>query len=390
VSSALDVDEPHPFPPYVDGAELEHSLPRALPRRPGVMLGIFQPNEAWDFWPTTETRTTTWTYGHNRDVIRLAEAVGLSFAFPAGRWKGLKGSQIDWRGASIDTITLTAGLLEITERITLLTTMHTNVFNPVVAAKIGADLDHIGEGRWGLNIVSGWGEAEFRSMGIPLLNHKDRYAYTREWLDIVQQLWTSGVSSYSGHHLSVHDAELRPRPRQAPLPLIVNAGQSYTGMSFAAERADYLFSRGENATKFKDIADGQGSGTGFIGTHKVLVKPTTGEAVDLARRILAGVDREAVGAMRVASGAATPEAAAEFVADPKALERAVLENAFVGDPETVGTALAEWAHTENLDGICLTLFNYVEDLELLGAEVIPVLRRELRRLGSDVVLTTDR
>ena len=53
-----------------------------------------------------------------------------------------------------------------TKHITVFGTVHALIFNPVVAAKEMVTADHIGEGRFGLNIVVGWNEGEFDMFGV--------------------------------------------------------------------------------------------------------------------------------------------------------------------------------------------------------------------------------
>lgn len=380
-----------PYPPQADPErqQLEHCVDRALPRRGAtLMLGIFQPNESWCYWPTTFPTRTSWTYDYNLAVVRLAERIGLDFAFPAARWKGIKGDRIDYRGVALDTMTLTAGLLQGTSRITILTTIHTNVFNPVVAAKIGADLDHIGHGRWGLNIVSGWGVEEFQSMGIPLLNHKDRYKYTAEWLQIIRELWQTGECTFHSEYFDIEEAVARPRPMQAGGPLTVNAGQSYTGMRFAAQNVDYLFSYAKNGDLFRTIRQEVGRDVGVIGAMKLLIRPTKAEAEDLASDILTGADRGAVRAMWIASGANTPETAAERMATPGALEESIMDDAVIGDPQEAAIQIAERAAARGLDGICFQLFDYERDLELIAKRMLPALREQLQSRGLKLSLAT--
>ncbi len=382
---------PAPYPPQADPATapLEHYRPRALPRLPGaVRLGLFEPNQSWSFWPTTAASETSWTYQYNRDIVRMADALGFSFAFPAGRWKGLAGDRIDWRGASLDTITLTAALLEATTRITLLTTIHTNVFNPVVAAKFGADMDQIGQGRWGLNIVSGWGVHEFESMGIPLLNHTDRYRYTAEWLAIIRRLWASGECTFHGEYFDISEAVCRPRPAQIGSALVVNAGQSNTGLRFAATSADYLFTRAGNAARFHGIAKEVGRDVGVIGTVKLLMRETRADADALAEQIASGVDKGALRSLMIANGSHTAETADAALAVDGAAEAQAIEGAIIGTPDDIAAGLAELA-AEGIDGFCLTLFDYTRELELFGRRVIPQLRERLGERGQRLALTTD-
>lgn len=362
--------------------ELEHSVERALPAvADSVMLGIFQPNQSFGEWPTRAPNPSEWTYEYNLATVLAAEALGMSFAFPAARWAGLPGDEIVWRGASLDTITLTAALLAATSRITLLTTVNTNLLNPVVAAKYGVGLDHIGNGRWGINVVSGWGAHEFAAMGVELLDHKERYRYTREWLDVVEMLWRDGEASLDGDYFKINNASGRPRPKQRS-PLIVNAGQSYTGMRFSAERANYIFCYGENAEKFRKVRAEVGSDCGFIAAKAVILGKTHEDAHDRAKQIVEQADLGALRNMLVASGAASVEQAAERIDGPDAAHEYLLRDAIIASAEDAGTQLAEWAATEDVDGICLNLFDYLGDLELIGSDTIPAFEAELGRHGK--------
>jgi len=361
---------------------LEHCVEQALsPVSDSVMMGIFQPNQSFGEWPTLAPNPSEWTYEYNLATVLAAEEIGMSFAFPAARWAGLPGDEIVWRGASLETITLTAALLAATSKITLLTTVNTNLHNPVVAAKFGAGLDHIGGGRWGLNVVSGWGAHEFAAMGVELLDHKERYRYTREWLDVVEMLWRDGEATFDGEYFTINKASGRPRPMQTS-PLIVNAGQSYTGMKFSAERANYIFCYGESAEKFRKVRAEVGSNCGFIAARAVILGATTEDAQDRAKQIVDRADRGALRAMLVASGAASVEEAAERIEAPGAVHEYLLGDAIIASAEDAGTQLATWAATNDVDGICLNLYDYLGDLELIGSDTIPAFEAELAKHGK--------
>lgn len=344
------------------------------------MLGVFLPCQSWGQWPTTAPSEAEWTYSYNRRVTRLAEEIGMHFALPAARWKGIPGDKLDWRGVSLDTITLAAGLLEATSRISVMSTIHTSVFHPVVGAKMCADLDQLSGGRFALNIVSGWNEDEFKSLSLPLLGRKERYAYTREWLTVVRKLWETGECSHDGQFFKFDGAIARPLPVQRPGPIIVNAGQSYTGMKFAAEQVNYLFSYGHSAPAFRKLAEELGSRTGFVGLKKVLLRKTTAEALKLADDIYSNIDAKAVAGMRLASGAATPDTIGEWAAEPQNIRQAVFEDGLIGSPEDIAKGLAEWIIATRPDGICLTMYDYVQELELL-AEAMPLLSELLGKAG---------
>ena len=117
-------------------------------------------------------------------LARMAEARGIDFMLPIARWKGYGGAT-DFHGTSLETMTWAAGLLAATERITVFGTVHAPLFNPIIAAKEFVTADHIGEGRFGLNLVVGWNEGEFEMFGVSQRAHEARYAFAQEWLDAV-------------------------------------------------------------------------------------------------------------------------------------------------------------------------------------------------------------
>jgi len=77
-----------------------------------------------------------------------------------------------------------------TERLVVFGTVHAPLIPPLIAAKEFVTADHIGEGRFGLNLVCGWNEGEFEMFGATLRDHEARYDYAQEWLDIVKLTWS--------------------------------------------------------------------------------------------------------------------------------------------------------------------------------------------------------
>ncbi|GAB7007479.1 dimethyl sulfone monooxygenase SfnG [Nocardioides sp. AN3] len=376
------------YPPHADPATraLEQYKDRTMPLVEGLRLGLFLPNESWAEFPTLAPTSTEWTYEYICEAALLAESAGFSFCLPAGRWKGLQGDDLNWRGASFDTITLSAALLQATSRISVLTTIHTNVFNPVVAAKFGADMDQIGRGRWGMNIVSGWGVHEFAPMGIELLDHQERYAYTREWLDVVRGLWEHGVFTYRGKYFTIEEATAWPRPVQSPRPLLVNAGQSYTGMKFSVEQVDYAFTFPANRAKLDQICAEVGREVGFIGTLRVILGDTDEHAHAIAADICAKADKSALRQHYIAAGAATAETVDDLLKTQADYDKYFLQDALIGSPATVAETLAEWAVEYKPSAVTLLFYNCIEDVDTFSRHVIPDLAKRLDEAGFPLIL----
>src|SRR6202044_815188 len=142
----------------------------------------------------------------------------------------------------LETITWATGLLAATKRITVFGTVHAPIFNPVVAAKEMVTADHIGEGRFGLNIVVGWNEGEFEMFGVQQRAHDDRYDYAQEWIDVIKLIWSDREDfDFHGKYLDMKGIRGKPKPYGGTRPGIMNAGASATGQAFAVKNCDAFF-----------------------------------------------------------------------------------------------------------------------------------------------------
>jgi alkanesulfonate monooxygenase SsuD/methylene tetrahydromethanopterin reductase-like flavin-dependent oxidoreductase (luciferase family) len=121
-------------------------------------------------------------------LAEMADAAGIDFMLPIGRWKGYRG-ETDHQGTSLESVTWACGLLARTTRMTVFATVHVPLLNPVVAAKQIVTSDLVGHGRFGLNIVVGWNEDEFQMFGEKQREPQARYEYGQEWIDVVKRMW---------------------------------------------------------------------------------------------------------------------------------------------------------------------------------------------------------
>src|SRR6202140_4290959 len=118
-------------------------------------LGLFGLNCSGGLTMTKAPERWEASWENNVQATRLAEDAGLEFVLPVARWHGYRG-ETDANGSSLETITWAAGLLAATRDIAAFGTVHVPLINPIFAAKQCVTADQIGQGRFGLNIVSGW------------------------------------------------------------------------------------------------------------------------------------------------------------------------------------------------------------------------------------------
>ena len=204
-------------------------------------LGLFAPNCSGGLTMTKAPERWDASWENNVTAAQLADDAGLEFVLPVGRWHGYRG-ETDTEGTSFETLTWACGLLALTREICVFGTLHVAFINPVFAAKQVVTADHIGRGRFGLNVVSGWNSGEFKMFGITLKEHERRYAYTEEWLNIVKRIWTEAAPfDASGENFKLEAVEGKPKPYFDTYPMLISAGNSADGRAFALRHADCLF-----------------------------------------------------------------------------------------------------------------------------------------------------
>jgi hypothetical protein len=111
-----------------------------------------------------------------------------------------------------------AYLLSHTERLQVLLAHRPNVSYPTFAAKTFATLDRIGDGRLTVHFITGGTDAEQRREG-DHLTEDQRYARTREYIQIVEKAWTSHEPfDWDGEHYRFADFVSDTFPVQQPRP----------------------------------------------------------------------------------------------------------------------------------------------------------------------------
>jgi len=95
--------------------------------------------------------------------------------------------------------------------------------NAVVTAKMISSLDALSGGRFIFGIGAGWVAAESAMLGVPFA---ERGAMTDEYLQAMQELWTSKAPSFAGKYTQFSELIFKPKPAQEPHPPIWVGGHS--------------------------------------------------------------------------------------------------------------------------------------------------------------------
>jgi FMNH2-dependent dimethyl sulfone monooxygenase len=345
-------------------------------------LGLFGMNCNGGLTMTKAPERWDQSWRNNVTAARLAEQAGLEFLLPIGRWHGYRG-ETDTEGTTWETLVWAAGLLAATEQISAFGTLHVSFANPVFAAKQMVTADHIGEGRFGINIVSGWNEGEFAMFGLKLLEHDERYAYSEEWVEIVKRIWSETAPfDYRGKYFQLAQVLGKPKPWQGTRPLLMSAGSSPAGRAFAARHADCLFMNIFDLDALqKDVADlratAPGRCPGIYASGHIISRKTTRETKEFYDYIVHEQgDWEAaehIVSIRISGGGKSI---------PPELVRKMTERhvSGIGTMPLVGTydevaELFKRMSDAGLDGMAVGLVNYIDEFPILRDEILPRMER---------------
>lgn len=124
--------------------------------------------------------------------------------------------------------------------------------NPSVTAKMAANIDRISNGRFTLNLVSGWWQEEAKQYGGTFTAHDERYERTEEFIKVLKGLWTEDEFSFKGKFYNIENTQLSPKPVQKPHPVLYAGGESEKGKQVISEHCDAYVIHGHTVEEAKE------------------------------------------------------------------------------------------------------------------------------------------
>ncbi len=325
------------------------------------------------------------TFDLNKTIVQRAEHYGFEFALSMIKLRGFGGETEFWEH-NLESFTLMAGLAAVTERIQLFATAATLTIPPAIVARMASTIDSISNGRFGVNLVTGWQKPEYSQMGLWPGDEffANRYDYLSEYATVLRDLWNTGTSDFKGEHFQMEDCRVSPKP-QADMKIIC-AGQSEAGMAFTAKFADYnfCFGKGVNTPKAfaptverleKATAD-SGRDVTSVALFMVIADETDEAARARWESYKDGVDEEAV-AWLGQQGAADTKSKGDTnirqMSDPTSAVN-INMGTLVGSFENVAKMLDEIAEVPATSGVMLTFDDFVEGIENFGQKIQPLMK----------------
>jgi dimethylsulfone monooxygenase len=347
-----------------------------------LKLGFFGSNCSSGRFVTRAPERWSGDWEDNLRLAQMGDDAGIDFILPIGRWKGY-GGPTDYQGSTYETITWASGLLAQTKHITAFGTVHATLFPPLIAAKQMVTADHIGRGRFGLNLVCGSNEGEFEMFGVTPGDHAKRYRQGQEWLDVLRLTWERDDFDHKGEFFQLTGVREKPKPYGGGRPLIMNAGASGEGRAFALRNCDAWFTSIrletlqqaslEQASQVVLSAKAEARASGHeidaytVGT--IICRATHQEAEEFHRYVAdEQADWEAVDNILATRGIAD-RSAEEVERYRRDLANGKGGLMFIGDPDDVAGYLAKLS-AAGFTGCGLSFVNYAAEFPFFRQEVL--------------------
>lgn len=353
-----------------------------------LMLGLFIPLQQGAWSPSTAPRGTHWGFKYNAECTVRADELGFDLAFGLAHWlpKGGFGGAMQFRENTTDPLLVTAGLAPLTTNIMLLSTVHILYrWHPVLLAKFAATLDHMSNGRWGLNMVTGFRPVESKMFGMDQFEHDLRYKMAEEFTEVMVRLWEGQEElNFTGDFYKTERGWIAPKPVNGR-PIIVNAGSSGAGLEYAAKYSDLLFVTspgGHDLDKACETLPAHNAKVKAVGQKyhrdlKTLINPHV---------ICRETEKEARQQMQSIIDHQDPVAADNYYATFATGDQASFKNHVrdgfvvggnvhvVGSPEQVVEQFIR-LNEAGCDGVQVNFYDYLPDLEFFGARVLPLMKQ---------------
>lgn len=175
-----------------------------------------------------------------------------------------------------DPLPLVPLMAQRSKHIGIINTISTIQYPPYLAARLMTTLDHLTDGRAGINVVTSVTHRVAQNFGHDQhFAHDERYLMAEEWMDVVSALWDSwepdavvgdAETPMYADASKVHPIDYRGKyfASRGPLntipgpqrrPVVAQAGNSIPGRELAAAHADTMLAMGHDVAQMKAFRD---------------------------------------------------------------------------------------------------------------------------------------
>jgi FMNH2-dependent dimethyl sulfone monooxygenase len=352
-----------------------------------VKFAYWVPNVSGGLVISNIEQRTGWDIDYNRKLAQIAEASGFDYALSQIRFTAGYGADNQH-----ESVSFSHALLAATEKLKVIAAVLPGPWNPALAAKQIATINHLTNGRVAVNVVSGWFRGEFTAIGEHWLDHDERYRRSEEFIRALKGIWTQDDFTFRGDFYRFSNYTMKPKPID-PLPEIFQGGSSRAARDMASRVSDWYFTNGNTPEEIKKQVDDIRA-KAAANDHKVkigvnafaIARDTEAEAREVLAEIIAKANPEAVHGFAHEvknAGKASPEGQGNWA--KSSFEDLVQYNDgfrsnLIGTPEQIAERIIGLKNA-GADLILLGFLHFQEEVAFFGKHVIPLVRELEAREG---------
>lgn len=345
-----------------------------------VKFAYWVPNVSGGLVISNIEQRTSWDADYNRKLAQIAEESGFEYALSQIRFTAGYGAEFQH-----ESVAFSHALLAATTKLKVIAALLPGPWNPALAAKQIATINHLTNGRVAINLVSGWFRGEFTAIGEPWLDHDERYRRSEEFIRALRGIWTEDDFTFAGDFYRFRNYSLKPKPID-PQPEIFQGGSSRAARDMAARVSDWYFTNGNTPEGIKaQVDDVQAKAAEHgrrvkIGVNAFAVaRDTEAEARAVVDEIIAKANPEAVNAFGHEvknAGKASPEGEGNWAKssfDDLVQYNDGFKTNLIGTPKQIAERIIGLKEV-GVDLVLLGFLHFQEEVAFFGREVIPLVR----------------
>jgi FMNH2-dependent dimethyl sulfone monooxygenase len=345
-----------------------------------IKFAYWVPNVSGGLVISNIEQRTGWDIDYNIELARVAERAGFEYALSQIRFTAGYGAEFQH-----ESVSFSHALLAATEKLKVIAAILPGPWNPVLAAKQIATINHLTKGRVAVNVVSGWFRGEFAAIGQPWLDHDERYRRSEEFIRALRGIWTQDAFTHKGFFYHFDNYSLKPKPID-PLPEIFQGGSSRAARDMASRVSDWYFTNGntpEEIGKQVDDIQAKAAQNGHsvrVGVNAFsIARDTEAEAKAVLGEIIAKANPDAVHAFAHEvknAGKASPEGQgnwAKSTFDDLVQYNDGFRSNLIGTPRQIAERILALKDA-GASLILLGFLHFREEVEHFGKHVIPLVR----------------
>jgi dimethylsulfone monooxygenase len=357
-----------------------------------VKFAYWVPNVSGGLVTSDIEQRTDWNYEYNAKLAQTAENNGFEYALSQVRYEASYGAEYQHESTSFSL-----ALLLATRKLKVIAASTPACGNRPCWPS-SAPPHHLSNGRFAVNVVSGWFKDEFTHLGEPWLEHDERYRRSAEFLQVLRKIWTEDDVDFRGDFYRIHDFTLKPKPLntpERPNPEIFQGGNSAAARRNGGYYSDWYFSNGkdfdgvtEQLVEVRDHARAAGRAGNPTGAGRevrfglngfIIARDSEKEAKEVLKEIIDKANRPAVEGFHSAvqqAGNSTSDKRGMW-ADSTFEDLVQYNDGFrtqlIGTPEQIAERVAAY-RKRGVDLILGGFLHFQEEIEYFGSRVLPLVR----------------